>query len=421
VQLTVANDKGCEKTFTDTISIKTQPDFSVSNDTLMCNIDTLQLTAVGKGSVSWTPNYNINNQHSFTPLISPDVSTTYFATLIESRGCIATDSVLVNVVSSVSLNLSDTAICRTDTATLNINSNGLHYVWTPSNSIIDNTAKFPSVFPLQNTDYHVVSSIGKCSTEGNIKVNVVPYPEAKAGNDTIVCFPTSYQLNASGGSIYSWSPAIFLNDSQIPNPVTSPQESVRYVVEVKDVLGCPKPTYDSVVIMVEKLVADAGPRDTSIVTNQPLQLNGTGAEFYLWSPPTGLNNPNISNPVAILANGQRYILQVTSTAGCTAIDTIDVNVYKVKPDFYVPDAFTPNGDGLNDVFKPILIGMKSLKFFKVYNRLGQVVFSTNVQRKGWDGTINGNPQDAGVFVWMAEGEDYLGKIIFKKGTVTLIR
>ena len=422
VQLTVANNKGCEKTIADTISIKTQPDFSLNNDTLICDIDTLQLTAVGKGSVSWTPNYNINNQHSFTPLVSPDVSTTYFATLVESRGCIATDSVLVNVVSRVSLNLkSDTAICLTDTATLNINSNGLHYVWTPSNSITDNTEKFPSVFPLQNTNYHVVSSIGKCSAEGNIMVRVVPYPEANAGNDTIVCFPDSYQLNASGGSIYSWSPAIFLNDSQIPNPVTSPQESVRYIVEVKDVLGCPKPTYDSVVIMVEKLVADAGPRDTSIVTNQPLQLHGTGSDFFLWSPSTGLNNPKISNPVAILANGQRYILQVTSAAGCIAIDTIDVNVYKVKPDFYVPDAFTPNGDGLNDAFRPILIGMKSLKLFKVYNRLGQLVFSTNVQKRGWDGTINGNPQDAGVFVWMAEGEDYLGKIIFKKGTVTLIR
>ncbi len=422
VQLTVTSTKGCEKTIADTISIKVQPDFSVNNDTLMCNIDTLQLTAIGKGSVSWTPNYNINNQHSFTPLISPDVSTMYFATLVESRGCIATDSVMVNVVSNTSLSLkNDTTICLTDTATLNINSDGLHYVWTPSNSIVDNTAKYPSVFPLENTRYHVIASIGKCDAEGNITVNVIPYPEANAGNDTTICFPKSYQLNASGGSIYSWSPAIFLNDSQIPNPVTSPQESVRYVVEVKDVLGCPKPTYDSVTIIVEKLVADAGPGDTSIVVNQPLQLNGTGSDFFLWSPPQGLNNPGISNPVAVLSNGQQYILQVTSKAGCMANDTINVNVYKVKPDFYVPDAFTPNGDGLNDVFRPILIGMKSLKLFKVYNRLGQLVFSTKVQKKGWDGTINGNPQDAGIFVWMAEGEDYLGKVIFRKGTVTLIR
>ena len=422
IQLTIATSKGCEKTIADTLVIKTQPDFSLNNDTLMCNIDTLQLTAIGKGSVTWTPNYNINNQHSFTPLISPDVSTKYFATLIESRGCIATDSVMVNVVSNTSLSLkSDTAICLTDTATLNINSNGLHYVWSPSNSMVNDTAKYPLVFPSQNTDYHVIASIGKCNTEGIIRVNVVPYPIADAGNDTTICFPESYQLNATGGSIYSWSPEIFLNDSGVPNPIVSPQESIRYVVQVNDVLGCPKPAYDSVIITVEKLIADAGPRDTAIVVNQPLQLKGTGGQFFLWSPPNGLNNTDISNPVALLANGQQYILKVASIAGCISIDTIDVNVYKVKPDLYVPDAFSPNSDGLNDVFRPIPIGMKSLKFFKIYNRLGQLVFSTSIQNRGWDGTINGHPQDAGVFVWMAEGEDYLGKIIFKKGTVTLVR
>lgn len=422
VQLTIANTKGCEKSITDTLIIKTQPDFSLGNDTLMCDIDSLQLTAVGRGSVSWTPNYNIDNPNSFKPVVSPDVSTTYFATLVESRGCMATDSVRVNVVSDVSLNLkSDTTICLTDTATLNINSDGLHYAWTPSNSIIDSTAKFPLVSPSRNTTYHVVSSIGKCKTEGNIKVNVVPYPNANAGNDTTVCFPDSYQLKASGGNHYSWSPAIFLSDSQIPDPIVYPQESVRYIVQVNDVLGCPKPSYDSVTILVEKLVADAGPRDTSVVANQPLQLNGTGGDFFSWSPPQGLNNPNIPNPIATLANGKQYILQVANIVGCIATDTIDVNVYRVQPDLYVPDAFTPNGDGLNDVFRPIPIGMKSLRFFKVYNRLGQLVFSTNIQNKGWDGTINGNPQDPGVFVWMAEGEDYLGKIIYKKGTVTLIR
>ncbi|MGN6533640.1 MAG: PKD domain-containing protein, partial [Ginsengibacter sp.] len=105
VSLTVSSSKGCLKTFTQSIQIKTQPNFSVNNDTLMCNIDTLKLTATGEGSVSWTPDYNINNIHSFTPLISPKKPTTYYATLNESRGCIATDSVFVNVVSNVTLNL----------------------------------------------------------------------------------------------------------------------------------------------------------------------------------------------------------------------------------------------------------------------------------------------------------------------------
>jgi gliding motility-associated-like protein len=193
------------------------------------------------------------------------------------------------------------------------------------------------------------------------------------------------------------------------------------VVQVNDVLGCPKPAFDSVLITVENPVADAGPEDTSIVMNQPLQLNGSGAQFYSWSPSTGLNNPDIANPVALLSESQKYTLKVSTAAGCFSIDTIHVTVYKVKPDLFVPDAFTPNGDGLNDVFRPIPVGIKSLTFFKVYNRLGELVFSTNTQKEGWDGTFKGQPQDPGVFVWMAEGIDYLGKVIFKKGSVTLIR
>jgi gliding motility-associated-like protein len=422
VQLTVESSKGCKKTITDTVPIKTQPDFSLNNDTLMCNIDTLQLTAIGNGSVSWTPDYNINNVHSFTPLISPKKPATYYATLNESRGCIATDSVFVNVVSKVSLNVKpDTTICLMDTATINTIGDGLHYLWTPANTIMNDTAKYAQVIPVENTNYHVVASIGKCSTGANIRVNVIPYPNAKTIDDTTICFPKSLQLHASGGSIYNWSPPIFLNNPKIQNPVTTPQESIRYIVQVNDVLGCPKPRFDSVLIIVENPIADAGPADTSIVVNQPLQLNGTGAEFYSWSPPNGLNNPDISNPVALLSESQKYTLKVSTAIGCFSIDTINVTVYKVKPDLYVPDAFTPNSDGKNDVFGPIPIGIKSLNYFKIYNRLGQLIYSTNVQKQGWDGTFKGQPQDAGVFVWIAEAVDYLGKMILKKGSVTLIR
>ncbi|MGN6532277.1 MAG: gliding motility-associated C-terminal domain-containing protein, partial [Ginsengibacter sp.] len=315
----------------------------------------------------------------------------------------------------------DTTICLKDTATIYPLSDGLHYLWTPSNTIMDDTAQYVRVAPLVNTTYHVTARIGKCSTTGNTLVRVVPYPNAKTVDDTTICFPKSYQLHATGGSIYNWTPDLFLNNSKIANPVSTPKESIRYVVQVNDVLGCPKPAFDSVFITVQNPVADAGPQDTSIVVNQPLQLNGTGAEFYSWSPPTGLNNPDIANPVALLSESQKYTLKVSTAAGCVSFDTILVTVYKVKPDLYVPDAFTPNGDGLNDVFRPIPIGIKMLNFFKVYNRLGELVFSTTQQKAGWDGTFKGQPQDPGVFVWIAEAVDYQGKVIFKKGSVSLIR
>jgi gliding motility-associated-like protein len=354
--------------------------------------------------------------------VSPKISTTYFATLTETPGCFATHSVRVNVVDRVTLNAgNDSTICQTDSVRLNTVSDGLHYVWTPAVLLNNDTAKNPLAMPLLNTTFRVTASIGKCKTSDDVAIRVVPYPNANAGEDTTICFPRSYQLHATGGISYLWSPSTFLTNPNIPDPIATPPQSIRYIVAVRDVLGCPKPAFDTVVIQVEKLVADAGPRDTNIVVNQPLQLFGTGAEQALWKPSTGLNNPDIANPVAILSENQQYVLRVQSAAGCSATDTIDVIVYKVNPGLYVPNAFTPNGDGKNDVFRPIPIGMKFIRYFKVYNRRGQLIFSTSVQNKGWDGTFKGAAQDADVYVWIVEGVDYQDKLIFQKGIVTLIR
>src|SRR5690606_12275878 len=117
--------------------------------------------------------------------------------------------------------------------------------------------------------YRVTASIGKCSATDQVTLRPVPYPAAFAGEDASVCYPDSYQLSASGGSIYLWSPGAFLNNVEIPNPIITPGQTISYVVKVNDVLGCPKPAYDTIMITVEKLVADAGPRDTSIVLEQP--------------------------------------------------------------------------------------------------------------------------------------------------------
>ncbi|MEO6136749.1 MAG: PKD domain-containing protein [Ginsengibacter sp.] len=423
VQLKITSSKGCDKTIKDTIIILEKPVFEVSNDTLICDVDTLQLTAKGAGTIIWRPAYNINNQNIFSPLVSPKVTTTYYATLFESPGCTATDSIKVNVVDHVTLNAgNDSTVCLTDPIRLNAAGNGLHFQWSPSATLNNDTIKSPLAIPIGNTTYKVIARIGKCFATDQVTLRSVPYPAAFAGDDATICYPDSYQLSASGGSIYLWVPGAFLSNNNIPNPISTPSESIKYIVQVKDVLGCPKAVYDTIVITVERLFADAGPRDTNIVWNQPLQLFAKGmAETFTWTPPTGLNNPKIANPVAILTENQQYILHIFSEAGCTATDTIDVKVFKVKPGLYVPNAFTPDNNGINDVFRPIPLGMKSLKYFKVFNRRGQLVFSTTVQNKGWDGTFNGLPQDSAVYAWIVEGEDYQGNIITEKGSVTLVR
>jgi gliding motility-associated-like protein len=164
--------------------------------------------------------------------------------------------------------------------------------------------------------------------------------------------------------------------------------------------------------------------DTMVVVNQPLQLNAEGGVTYQWIPATGLNNPAIPNPIGIYGgdlDSVRYLVLVFNTAGCVDSAHITVKIFKTEPYVFVPTAFTPNGDGLNDVVRPIAVGVKQIRYFSIYNRWGQLVFRTSVNGQGWDGRIGGVPQGSNVFVWMVSAIDYLDKPIFLKGTVTLIR
>ena len=417
---------GCPRRREDTVIVVSRnlPAIFLTNDTLICSIDTLQLYSSSPGATQflWTPNYRISNQNIASPKVSPQIPTEYFVQITDGYKCENNDSVFVDVKQFVSIDAgNDTTICQTDAIQLKPISDALHYKWSPAATLDYDTLKNPIAKPLITTTYHVIGNIGKCQSNDNITITVVPYPKAYAGKDASICFDSSTVLYASGGSNYLWTPAIYLSDPNVPNPIAKPNKSMQYVVTVTDILGCPKGVNDTVLVNVfPKIIANAG-RDTTVVINQPLQLNGSGGQTYLWSPATGLNNVNIANPVAFLRNNQQYILKASNAEGCYDRDTMNVTVYKVVAGLYVPNAFTPNGDGKNDIFKPIALGMKSLTYFKIFNRFGELVFSTTQQNKGWDGTYKGKPLDQDVLVWIVEGIDYENNKIFKQGTVMLIR
>ena len=154
-------------------------------------------------------------------------------------------------------------------------------------------------------------------------------------------------------------------------------------------MGCTKAINDTVLVQViPALSVDAGPADTSIVEDEALYLNATGASTYLWSPSNWLSNPSIPNPVANIGDSIfKYIVTGKDAYGCLGTDSILVRVYKIDPDMYVPTAFTPNGDGFNDVIRPILIGMKSLDYFRVYNRFGELMFATSHNQCGMEWNV----------------------------------
>ena len=160
--------------------------------------------------------------------------------------------------------------------------------------------------------------------------------------------------------------------------------------------------------------------DTIVAIGQPLQLHASGGELYLWTPSNGLNNADIADPVAILSDNIQYVLEAYTSFGCPTYDTIKIKAYK-GPAIYVPNAFTPDNNGINDHFHPVVVGMSSVDYFEVFNRLGQKVYSNPGIGQGWDGTLNGKPQPVGTYVWLIKGVDYLGNIHSEKGTVVLIR
>jgi len=425
--LTVSNSMGCRATLNKTVLITDKPALTLTNDTLICTVDTLQLNAKGDGLILWSPAYNINSLTSASPLVSPDVPTTYYARLSDPYGCVGTDSVFVDVKRFVTLFAGhDTTICQSDAIALTLSSDALHYAWTEipaTASLNDANGKNPVVTPLTRTRYHVIASIGKCIAQADITVSVVPYPKVNVGADTAICLGTSAQLHASGGSIYSWSPATFLTNRFIANPVSvKPTDDILYTVTVTDVLGCPKSVTASTMVNVQKITADAGPSDTTVVVEQPLQLNATGGSIYLWTPSRWLSESHIANPISTPQNDIGYIVRVSNSTGCVDYDSIHVKVYNVNAGIYVPTAFTPNNDGRNDFFRPISLGLRSLDIFRVYDRWGKLVYSSEgFESHGWDGTYKGSKQEPGTYTWYAEGMDYRNGKLKRKGFVVLIR
>lgn len=434
VTLAVTSTKGCSSTVSKTVVVNDKPTIYLPfTDTLICSNDTLPLLVTSSGNVfNWSPAYNIINSNTANPKVYPYDTTVYTVT-VQDKGCIDSATVTVNVLPFITVSIgADTAICKTDSITLRPVSYALSYLWTESgagNTLSNSTTKYPKAAPQVTTTYYVTANLGHCQDTAHTTVYVSPYPTAAITADTGICFGKTIRLQAStAAAYYSWSPAGSVYPSTSLTPLASPQQTTTYYFTFRDTFYCPKPVTDSVTVTkVPPIRVNAG-NDTFVVISQPLQLNATvnyTQVSWLWQPGSYLSNTIINNPVATYnstaPDSVVYLVTATSAQGCTGSDYITVKIFKTLPDIFIPTAFTPNGDGRNDVLVPVTAGLAGYNFFRVYNRWGQAVFATSRQGEGWDGTLNGQPQPAGTYVFMAQGVDYLGNTIFRKGTVVLIR
>lgn len=429
VRLITTNEKGCVDTTVKTVNVRDNPLLTLPfRDTLICSIDNLPLLAQGTGNFSWIAepaDPTLTTPTIANPVVSPDDTTRYIVTL-NDNGCIKKDTINVNVLTFISVDLGqDTGICRTDTIVMKTQSHALSYQWSPAEGLSSTTEKAPFAFPGVTTTYYVQANLGLCPAYDTVTIQVAPYPIADAGGGATICYGEKVRLNANYvGTGFAWSPTSSLQNPNSLTPYAGPMKTTAYVFTAMSAGICPKPSHDTVLVTVMPIVQAFAGNDTAITALQPLQLQASGGTTYSWSPSFGLSATNIPNPIATLPNTvdeMIYRVRATDTAGCFADADIKVTVFKTGPQIFIPTAFTPNGDGRNEIARPVLVGMERLDYFRVYNRWGQMVYATSEVGKGWDGNFGGEPQPSGTYVFSAQAIDYTGKTVFRKGTIVLIR
>jgi gliding motility-associated-like protein len=336
---------------------------------------------------------------------------------------VASQQVTITVVARLVTNVTtNSPVCEKNTLSLSA-SGGTVYQWTGPNGFTGSgaTVSIPNVQLSNAGKYYVaITNAGGCSTpqldSAIVAVNISPVATTPFSNVRI-CEGDNVTLGSNGGGTYEWIPTTGLSSAIIPNPKATPADTTLYSVVVTNQFSC-HDTADIMVNVVERPRADAGP-DKYIIkgTSTQIMAVATGQDVnYSWAPAVFIDNAQALQPIVNPPQDTSYVLTVVSNQGCgTATDTMRVYVYK---DIYIPNAFSPNNDGLNDTWLIPALRAYSEYTISVYNRYGQLIFYTKNNSKAWDGKFKGMPQPVGVYVYMVEIKD-VEKIF--KGTLMLVR
>lgn len=301
---------------------------------------------------------------------------------------------------------------------------GFVYNWTPATGLSDPSVSNPLATPDRTTSYVVTSRSlgGGCRTTDTVVVTAssVSNKMSLAGKD-IFCagYGDSAVLQVDPSDSIQWYRDNVPINGAFGNKLQVTQSGSYHAV-VLSAEGCIINTEKQVIFIDRPRPGITYPEEYAII-NLPYQLNARpfGATVT-WSPGTNLDNPAKATPLFKGTSEQLYTIEITTKTGCITVDTQMVKLIK-GAEIFVPTAFTPNNDGLNDVLRPTLMGMKELQYFRVFNRWGQLVFETKTRRFGWDGRLNGSLQASGVVVWVAQALGVDGKVYVKRGTSVLIR
>jgi gliding motility-associated-like protein len=321
--VTVTDVVGCSGIDEVIVTVYPVPVVNAGSDTAICFGEITNLNASGGATYLWDHSESLSDLNIQNPIASPTDTTIYTVTVTDLNGCINTDQVVVVVHPQLNVNAgNDTSFCAGSSVNLNV-TNGISYLWSPAGGLSSPTIANPIANPGANTSYTVtVTDINGCSNTDDILVTVNPLPTVNAGGDISICLGNSTNLNASGGSYYTWIPNTGLSSSCIANPVANPTVSTTYNVIVIDENGCFNS--DNVLITINaNPVINAG-LDQSICAGDSIILVATGGENYFWN--TGDSTEQITVSPAINTS---YIVTATNANGCSATDEISINIVEL--------------------------------------------------------------------------------------------
>lgn len=419
-----ANNAGCMAYDSVTVTVL---DIAVNAgiDRTICKGDTIQLGATGYTKYNWLPAYNISDTGIADPMVWPDATTDYLA-LVTNGYCIKIDTVKVTV-RDLSINAGmDTSVCVGQGVRLKA-TGAATYQWSPVGTLSNPTIDTPFATPATTTSYIVLGFDGIiCQKYDTIIVRVDDYPTVDAGPDLRHCMDDFLDIDAdvTNYTRLEWSPATYLSDKLAMKPQVSVKANTTYVLSAWNNYCYASDTMSVSVNPPVDAGFTASPRNGEAPLPVTFTNTSTNAWFFIWDfDDNGASSTSRDAQHTFTAEGRYYVsLLAQDSLGC--FDTTTVTIDVIEKEFItMPDAFTPNGDGLNDRFEPVY---NPLKFqyveMKIFNRWGVEIFSTKVPEGAyWDGKVDGNAVEAGVYSYTGLARDIKGKTYELKGSVTVVR
>lgn len=416
----VGTSNTCTNSATFTVSLNPSLTITVSPTVSnICSGSSVQITATGANTYSWTNSSGLSATSGSLVTASPPVTTIY--TVTGSSGtCLGTEVFTVNVIPTptVSISASTLTICDGNSTVLSV-SGADSYSWSPSTGLNNTTGNSTIASPNTNITYSVVGTNTlnpACFDSETIHIIVYPKITGTVNPNSEICIGKTTLLGAYGGNTTHWYPAASLSNTNSPTPIASPTITTTYTVFISNSGLCPDSQI--VTVQVNPLPNVNAGLDTTLAYGDSLLLIGNGQGLIEWVGGNYFNCNHCSQIYIYPENTDCYLLQATSNKGCINTDEVCITVNK-EYGIFIPNSFTPNNDGLNEVFYIEGFGIRSSQL-EVFDRWGNLIFVSSETMKGWDGKYKNVRVKNDVYVYKAIITTITNQVIEKVGHVTLL-